>query len=459
MPLCCCFTCAELNVNEEVVYMPARTISRRTAVKQMLAITAPLILPCGLTGAKAPSNRIRVAMIGMGRQAVYANLKPFLFSEHTTVVAVCDPDAWRLNQAKGSVDKHYANTDCRAYRDWREVVARDDIDAIMNSTPDHWHVPVSLAAVRRGKHVSCEKPLTLSVAEGRLLADAVREHKVVFRTDTECRSNAHMHKAATIVRNGYLGRLKRIEVTVPTGDVAGGNPEPMPVPEELDYDLWLGPAPMNPYTLDRVHPRQAYGRPGWMRCRDTCEGMITNWGTHLLDVAQMGHDTERTGPVEVEAAGEYPKPGSGLWNVLLSFKARFRFEDGVVIDYSTSEAPYVRFECEEGWIQSTWSSGGALKEGLTASSETLLKIKLKDSDLRLPQRADKEDFIHGMVTGEPVMCDAEIGHRTCSLGQIAHIAIQVGRKLAWDPKTERFANDEAANALLNRPMRGDWMKI
>lgn len=425
----------------------------------MAGAAFPLIVPSTLFGATAPSNRINVALIGLGRQARYANLKPFLFSEHTVVTALCDVDAWRLAQAKQEVDKHYGNSDCKTYRDWREAVAQDDLDAVMNSTPDHWHVPISLAAVRAGKHVSCEKPLTLSVAEGRILADAVKQQGVVFRTDTECRSNAYMHRAAEIVRNGYIGKLKHAEVGVPTGDAAGGKADPMPVPDDLDYAMWLGPAPEKPYTLDRVHPPQDYGRPGWMRCRDYCEGMITNWGTHVLDVLQLAHDSERTGPIEVEATGEYPAPGSGLWSVLLNFKARFRYADGVTVDYATRDAAYVRFEGEEGWIQSIWLSGGNLKAGLTASSETILRTKPKDGDIRLPQRPDKEDFIYGIRTGQPVMTDAEIGHRTCSMGQIAHIAVQTGRKLAWNPDTERFADDEEANALLERPIRGDWMTV
>lgn len=433
--------------------------TRRQALKRIGAAAAvPLVVPSTLFGADAPSNRIVVGMIGMGRQAKYANLGPFLESAHTRVAAVCDVDAWRLDNAKADVDKHYGNTDCAAYRDWRELLARTDIDAVMISTPDHWHVPIALAAVRAGKHVNCEKPLTLSVAEGRILADAARERGVVFRTDTECRSNGHMRHAADLVRNGYLGRIHRVEAIVPAGDIAGGNPAPMPVPEELDYQMWLGPAAEAPYTADRVHPRKDYGRGGWMRCRATCEGMITNWGTHLLDVAQLAHNTERTGPIEVEATGEYPAPDSGLWNVLLHFKAQFRFADGVVLDYATGEAPYVRFEGEAGWVQSTWFPGGNLKEGFAAGSEALLNATLKDSDTPVPQRGDKEDFINAMRTGESVMADAEIGHRTCSMGQIAHIAIQVGRKLAWDPEIERFNGDDAANALLERPMRGDWMK-
>ncbi len=444
---------------ERGVGIDRKCVSRRSAMKAMAAAATPMILPEGLLGAKAPSNRITVGMIGMGRQARYANLKPFLLSADTRVVAVCDVDAWRLANAKEDVDAHYGNGDCKTYRDWREVVARDDVDAVMVSTPDHWHVPVALAAVRAGKHVSCEKPLTLSIAEGRLLADAARREGVTFRTDSECRSHPDMHTAAQLVINGYLGSLKRIEVTVPAGDVAGGDSTPMPEPPELDYDLWLGPAPLNPYTVDRVHPRESYNRPGWMRCRDTCEGMVTNWGTHLLDVAQLAHGSERSGPVEVEGTGTYPAPDSGLWSVLLEFQARLRYADGVVVDYRTSEAPYVRFEGEEGWIQSTWFAGGDLKPGLTASSDALLHTELRLSDRYLPRREDKEDFIYGIKMGEPTMADAEIGHRTCSMGQLAHIAIQVGRALQWDPETEQFTDDEAANALLKRPNRGDWLKL
>ena len=314
------------------------------------AVAFPGIVPSTVLGSVAPSNRITIGMVGMGRQALYANLKPFLFSDDAKVLAVCDVDKWRLDKAKAEVDKHYKNSDCRATADWREVVGRDDIDAIMNSTPDHWHVPISLVAVRRGKHVSCEKPLTLSVAEGRALADAVKKHGVTFRTDSECRSNSYMHKVAELVRNGYVGRIKRVEVGVPTGDVAGGKADPMPVPEELDYDMWTGPAQMKPYTLDRVHTPHSYARPGWMRCRETCEGMVTNWGTHTIDVAQLLNDTERTGPVSVEGTGQYPAPGSGIWGVLLNFKIQYRYADGVVLDYHTDKGAFIRVEGDEGWI-------------------------------------------------------------------------------------------------------------
>ena len=435
-----------------------KRISRRGALKTIAAgMAAPLILPSGLLHANAPSNRISIGMIGMGRQSLKVNLQPLLDASGTAVRAVCDVDDWRLDNAKNAVDKHYGNRDCLTMRDWREIVDREDIDAVMIGTPDHWHVPMALAAVLAGKHVSCEKPLTMSVAEGRLLADAAAKAGVVFRTDTECRSNPVMHAPAERVRNGAIGKLRRMLVTVPTGDAAGGDPTPMPVPGGFDYDLWLGPAPFDPYTVDRVHAPKSYNRPGWMRCRNTCEGMITNWGTHLLDIAQLAHDSERTGPVEVRAAGEYPEPDSGLWNVLLSFEAWFRYADGVEIDYRTSEAPYIRYEGDDGWIQSVWFSGGAYTYGITASSDEVLKSPTDDTAIRIPRREDKEDFIHAIKTGDPVMIDAEIGHRTCSMGQIAHIAIQRGKALTWDPHSERFTNDDDANALLERPMRGDWM--
>jgi len=371
------------------------------------------------------------------------------------IVALCDVDAWRLEQAKKVVDEHYGANACGVCRDWREVVARDDIDAVMNSTPDHWHVPISLAAVKQGKHISCEKPLTLSVEEGRVLADAVADRGVVFRTDTECRSNAYMHKITELVRNGYIGEIRHIDVGVPGSDIPGGKSEPMLVPEELDYDMWAGPAPLKPYTVDRVHPVKSLSRPGWMRCRDTCEGIITNWGTHMLDVAQLVNDTERTGPVEVEGAGTYPEPGSGLWNVLTSFEAYFKYADGVTLRYHTDpKGAYIKVQGDDGWIHGDWHRSGG--PGLVAHDRSILTAKLKDSDTRFPQRPDKEDFVNAILNDVPTMIDAEIGHRTCTMGQIAHIAIQRGKKLEWDPDTETFADDEKANDMLSRSYREPW---
>lgn len=430
-------------------------ISRRTLLKNSLmaatAVAAPTIVPASVFGANAPSKRINIAMIGMGRQAKYANLPPFLHDEGALVRAVCDVDQWRLDNAKKQVDDFYKNKDCIATQDWRELIARDDIDAVMNSTPDHSHVPISLAAVRAGKHTSCEKPLTLTIAEGRELADAVKKHGVVFRTDSECRSDIRIRHACELALNGYLGKIKHIVVSVPAGDVGGGNPAIAPVPAGLDYDMWLGSAPKIDYCLDRVHPVKSYGRPGWMRFRDYCEGMVTNWGTHVIDAAQWGNGTERTGPVEVEGSGTYPT--EGLWNVLTDFKLQYKYGSGVILDYliSRPSAVFVRFIGEEGWFQTNW-----MKRTMEASDEKLIRLKMKETDIQLPSRQDKEDFIYGIKTGKPVMEDAEIGHRSCSMCQLGHIAIQRGKKLRWDPKKEKFIGDKEANKMLHRPYRDPW---
>ncbi len=430
-----------------------RTFLRRGAGIGLAGIAFPSIFPTGVfSGA---NERIGIGMIGMGRQAIYSNVRFFLNSPESQVLAVCDVDSWRLAEGKKAVEEHYgkqqsacAYTGCAAYHDFRELLERDDIDAVMISTPDHWHVPMAAAAARAGKDICCEKPLTLSIAEGRVLSDVVRKHKRVFRTDSEFRSLPVFHRQCELVRNGRIGKIHTIKTGVPKGDV-GCPPQPdMPVPEELDYSLWLGPAPDAPYTLNRVHPRQDYSRPGWMRVRDYCEGMITNWGAHLNDIAQWGNGTDRTGPVEVEGKGEYPT--QGLWNVLLDLEVHYHYANGVRLIYNTSR-PFVRFEGEEGWIQADYN-----EQKLTASSDAILNSKIGEDEIHLPAKPEKQDFIDAIKGRGETLADAEIGHRTTSLCQIGHIAIQVGEKLQWDPQTEKFVNNEKANHLLTRPMRQPW---
>lgn len=425
-------------------------ISRRQALLGLAAATAPLILPARLLGANAPSKKVQVLMIGTGRQAVCTNLPTLLGMEEVRVVGVCDVDRKRAALAKSKIDAHYGGSDCKLFTDFREALGMPGVDAVMNSTPDHWHVIISLAAIARGLHVSCEKPLTRHLREGRILADAVKAKGVVFRTDTECRSNSYMTRTADLVINGYIGNIRRIEVGVPKEMGARSGPaNPMPVPPHLDYDLWLGPAPFKDYTTDRVHPEEITGRPGWMRVSDYSEGIITNWGTHLLDVAQLLHGTERSGPVAVEGTGK--RPEAGIWDTLTEFNARFRYADGVTLDYRM-DVPFIRVEGDEGWIQAHWNSAGGLK----ASDPKILRTKFRENDKRVPTRGDKQDFISAIREGTTVMADAEIGHRTCSMGQIAHIAIQRGKALDWDPAKESFTNDPEANTLLAGTYREPW---
>ncbi len=433
-------------------------IKRRDFLKGLsglgLATTASLILPSHLFGKQAPSNRIHLLMIGTGRQGIINMRQLFQFPQ-VRVVGVCDVDRWRAEEALKIVNERYGDEDCKLFTDFREALEMDDLDAVMDSTTDHWHAGVTLAAIAKGLHCCTEKPLTRYLAEGRAIANAAAAKGIVFRTDTECRTHGYMNRIATLVRNGYLGQLRRIEVGVP-GDAPGGDPTPAPVPDELDYDMWLGPAPLKEYVMDRVHPVKSLGRPGWMRYLDYCESTITNWGTHLLDVAQLANDTERTGPVSVEGEGTYPDPDSGVWNVLTDFKVQYRYADGLTLDYKV-DVPYLRVEGDEGWIQGHWHSPG----GLTASDNSFLRFRPAESDIQIPQRGDKEDFVHCIANNAPQesMIDAEVGHRTNSMCQIAHIAIMRGKRLDWDPNKEQFTNDPQANLLLDYEKRREGYEL
>jgi predicted dehydrogenase len=438
-------------------------ITRRQLLKSSAAaacafMSIPEILSGRVFGAEAPSNRITIGMIGMGRQAYYSNLKSFLVASDVQVVAVCEVDTWRLDNARKAVEEHYGKKrasgtfkGCVGFNDFRELLDRPDIDAVMISSPDHWHVPMAIAAAKAGKDICCEKPLTLSIAGGRTLSDTVSRYNRVFRTDSEFRSHACFQKACELVLNGRIGKVHTIRTGVPAGDIGGPPGQEMPVPDELDYDLWLGPAPYAPYMLNRVHPRKSYDRPGWMRVPDYCEGMVTNWGAHLNDIAQWGNGTDRTGPVEVEGSGKYPR--DGLWNVLLSFELQYKYTDGVKLFYNISQ-PYVRFEGTEGWIQANYND-----RSLKAEPASILKSTVGPDEIHLPLKSEKRDFIDAVKTRGQTLADAEVGHRTNSLCQIGHIAIQLGRKLRWDPDAEMFINDDAANRLLSRPMRSPWRDL
>jgi myo-inositol 2-dehydrogenase / D-chiro-inositol 1-dehydrogenase len=440
-----------------------RAFLRRSAQLAAMAAAGPLILRQSLLGSDAPSGKIVVGMIGMGRQMMALNLQPFLESPDCIVAAVCDVDAWRLEQGLKAVQRFYAakqvsgrDNRCRAYKDFREIIERSDIDAVFISTPDHWHVPMAIAAVKAGKDVSLEKPITRYINEGRLLADLVAKHKRIFRVDSEFRSLEPFHRAAELVRNGRLGKLHTIRSGCPR-EVFPDEPETITAaPPGLDYDLWLGPAPEVPYMQKRVHaPKDLKSRPGWMRNLDYCDGMIINWGTHLNDIAQWGNNTERTGPVEIKATGTYHK--GKVWNVLESFDARYRFANGVELFYQMGE-PHVRFEGEKGWLQVNYIAEKLNPDRLKASDPAILNEKIGPEEIHFPLQSEKTDFIEAVKTRRPTLEDAEVGQRTTSLCHLAHISIQLGgASLRWDPDRERFHNNDAANRLLNRPpLRASW---
>jgi myo-inositol 2-dehydrogenase / D-chiro-inositol 1-dehydrogenase len=438
-------------------------MDRRMFFGVVAACAAPVVIPgraVGADGQVAPSNRVTVGMIGIGRQCLAYNLPFFASQPDCEVVALCDVDRWRLEVTAERTASYYGEKknrcpkvpDCPRYVDFREVLDRKDVDAVFIGTPDHWHVPMSVAAVKAGKDVSCEKPLTRSIVEGRLLSDLVAKHKAVFRTDSEFRSLKQFHRAVELVRNGRIGRLHTIRTTVPMGESKSPPFVPMRVPEELNYDLWLGPAPLKPYTQQRVHQIKGYERPGWMNIRDYCDGMIENWTAHLNDIAQWGHNTDRTGPVAVEGHGKYPPPGS-LWDACYEFEFTCTYADGVKLICKTGPcAPHTRFEGEAGWIQANF--GGV---PLEAEPKSLLDSKIGPDELHLPLMHEKRDFLNAVKTRGQTLEDAEVGHRTASLGHLGQIAIQLGRTLKWDPHRERFSEDDDANKMLSLPPgRSQW---
>ncbi len=423
-----------------------RDFLRQSAAASLAAaVAAPSVVPgraLGKDGAVPPSEKITVGMIGTGSHGIHWNLRAYLNQPDAKVLAVCDVDANRMAEAQQKVNEKYGNNDCAAVKDFRDILARRDIDAVMISTPDHWHVLMSVMAIRAGKDVQCEKP-TLTIDEGKYLVKVVREHKKVFQTSTEDRSVPVYHRMAELVRNGRIGKLQRIEVILPKQPSHPGNPEPQPVPPELDYEMWLGPAPFAPYTKDRCHFNFR-----WIW--DYSGGIICDWGTHLFDTAQWANDTERTGPVEIEGKGTHWE--GGLFNTVKDYDVTFRYANGVVMT-CTPGNPSIKFIGTDGWVGNrSW------RGRLEASSEEILKSEIGPNELHLYTNPGGEhrDFLDCVKSRKDPYFPVDIGHRVSTVCHLANIAVKLGRKLKWDPESEVFPNDDEANRFLSRPMRAPW---
>jgi predicted dehydrogenase len=422
-------------------------LTRRAFLRNstMTLAAAPLLIPSSVLGAEgsvAPSNRITIGFIGVGEHGTNWNLSYYLKLPAAKVIAVCDVDSHRLERAKETVDERYQSSDCSTTKDFREILARKDIDAVMISTPDHWHTLISLLAVHAGKDVQCEKP-TLTINEGKLLIETVRKHQKVFQTSTEDRAVPEYHRIAELVRNGRIGKLQRIEVILPKQPDRPGDPTPQPVPPELDYDMWLGPAPFAPYTKDRVHFNFR-----WIQ--DYSGGIICDWGAHLFDTAQWGNDTERSGPVEVEGTGTYWE--GGLYNTVKDYDVTYRYANGVVMTCKPGN-PSIKFIGTEGWVGNTGWRGP-----VQASSQKILDSKIGPEELHLytNPKGEHDDFLKCVKSRKDPYFPVDVGHRVSTVCHLANIAIKVGRKLKWDPQQEQFVGDQAATAMLSRPLRAPW---
>jgi len=429
-------------------------VSRRGFLKgAAAAVAAPYVLTSSALGGpdeEAASNRVGMGCIGVGRMGM-EDLRGFL--GRTQIVAVCDVDANRAARAKEEVEKHYASRlrqgeykGCAAYGDFRDLVARDDIDAVLVVTPDHWHVIATLEACRHGKDVYVEKPLSLTIREGQAVVEAVRRYGRVLQVGSQQRSDAQFRFACELVRNGRIGRVQTVRVGLPTDPGTTVQPV-MPVPDGLDYDFWLGPAPWAPYTVERVHPQKGYGRPGWLRISDYSGGMMTGWGAHHVDIAQWGLGTERTGPIEIEGRGEFPS--DGLWDVHGKFRVECRYADGIrmIIDDGPNG---VRFEGTEGWVFVTRGS-------MDAEPKSLLKARLGPEEVHLVKSVNhQENFIACVRSRQDPVANVEVGHRSATICHLGNIAMLTGRKIKWDPDKEQIVGDAEANRWLDRPKREPW---
>ncbi len=418
-------------------------ISRRQFVRVgATAIVAPCIIPARVLGANAPSKQITVGFIGTGDHGTGWNLRRYMNHADAKVLVVCDVDGERMRKAKEIVDAQYVNKDCAMTKDFREVLARKDIDAVMISTPDHWHTLISVMAARAGKDVQCEKP-TLTINEGKILIKTIRSHGRVFQTSTEDRSVPVYHRMAELVRNGRIGRLQRIEVILPKQPNVPGDPTPQPVPADLDYEMWLGPAPHAPYTKDRVHFNFR-----WIT--DYSGGIICDWGAHLFDTAQWGNNTERGGPIEVEGVGTFWE--GGLYNTVKDYNVTYRYANGVVMTCTPGD-PSIKFIGTGGWV----GNRGWLGK-LEASSKEILESVIGPGETHLYTNpaGEHRDFLDCVKSRRDPYFPVDIGHRVSTVCHLANISIRLGRKLQWDPKAEHFVGDAAANAMLTRPMRSPW---
>lgn len=431
--------------------MTSRAINRRTFIKATggAILGFPWIIPSRVLGELAPSKQITLGFIGLGAQGLKYNLKMFLNEPDARAVAVCDAYLSRAEDAAQMINARYGNSDCRVHQDFRELIGDPAIDAVVISTPDHWHVPISLMALEAGKDVFCEKP-TLCIDEGRALVNAVRQHDAVFQAGIEDRSLIHFHKMVEWVKNGELGKLQRVEVHLPAGKI---HPEEAPgeVPQDLDWNLWQGPAAEHPYTPNRTHMWH------WRYISAYSQGALLDMGTHLVDTAQLGVNDPDVCPVEVAGSGEVP---SGMEsNVPATFDLQYRYGNGVEMVVKSAgrggwnpRSCFLRFEGDRGWLErKTWDAG------IEASDPQILRIRYTPETTRhwpLPP-GEHRNFLDCMMSRKPTTYPAVDMHHMSTTLHMGILSIVLGRKLHWNPGLEQF-DDADANALCKRPEPRNW---
>lgn len=429
------------------------TISRRVFLRnaaQAAAVTAcPVLIPAstlGLAAEPSPSNRITLGCIGVGSRGE-GILRAFLAAPQARVLAVCDPYSDRRQKAKEITDEQYGDAGCAVYGDYRELLARKDIDAVVVATQDHWHALIATAAARAGKDIYCEKPLGISVQECQAIRDVVHQQHRIFQTGTQQRSERNFFFACELARNGYLGKIHTVQVAAPGPSYRPsykGPYEPQPTPDGFDWGMWLGPAPKKPYNPGRV------AWPDWYLIWDYCAGFIVNWGVHHLDIALWGCPQLAGETFEVECRGAYRK--EGFTDNISGWEGQYTYPSGLKLVYTDDQHGQggCRFIGEEGWIH--------VDRGLSeANPESLLEIKLKPGDVQLHKSAHHGlDFLQSVKSRQPPVSDIDAGHQASYFGMLADIAARLQRKIKWDPKLELLIDSPEAVPMLRRPMRAPW---
>ena len=434
-------------------------------------IILPTIVPSSVIGKNPPSDKINIGWIGCGRQGS-GDLRATIKFDSAMFVAVSDVDSKRAALGKKLIEDTYTKSSgnkdyvsIKTYGDYRELLLDKSIDAVLITTPDHWHAQPAIEAALAGKDIYLEKPTSLTIAEGRLLSDVVRRKKVILQVGTQQRSSMQWRYAAELVRNGRIGKLHTVKIGLP-GDPSGPEALEMPVPKNLNYDMWLGSTPMAYYTEMRVHPQNSINdRPGWLRCEQFGAGMITGWGQHHFDSAAWGMDTELTGPISVEAVAQFPK--SGLWDVHGDFMSKAEYKNGITQLTSGGYPNGVRYEGTEGWIFVTRGGYTATasdpvvqdrnSKALTASDPKIITSVIGPDEIHLYEsNSHQGNWLDCIKSRKEPISPVEIGHRACTVCLITHIAMKLGRKLNWDPDKEKFVNDNEANAMLSRPQRAPY---
>ncbi len=431
--------------------MQKSQLNRRKFIENTLKVTAggllaPSIIPGSVLGKHAPGNQITIGCIGVGNMG-NANMNQFLQMDDVRVIAVCDLDADRLKKAKFVVDQEYGNTDCKTYHDFRELIARDDIDAVSIATPDHWHAIPAILAAKSGKDVYGEKPLSHNFAEGQSMVKAMKRYNRIWQTGSWQRSRANFHFACELVRNGYIGEVKKVEVGLPDGYSERGTPidmTPVAPPPELDYDFWIGPAPYVPYFRGRTHWN-------WRWQLAFGGGQLMDWVGHHVDIAHWALGLDRTGPVEIEGKGEYLK--TGPWDSATRYKIYTKYRSGLpmIIAGGYDEIRFgIKWIGEDGWI---WVTRGDME----TFPESLMNVKIGPHHERLYKSEEhRRNFIDCVKSRRETITPCEVAHRSATPGHLGQIAMRLERKIYFDPDTEKILNDEAAEQMLSRPMRRPW---